>query len=198
MAQTSSRPSRRSDSSAATLQQRNHFQKVLRYLRPHWRQAALGILALLIVNGLGVYIPLLIRKNIDGLQQALSWHQLLQDAALILVLASVMWVIRVQSRILLFGVGRQVEFDLKQHLFQHLLTLEPDYFSTHTIGDLISRATSDVENIRRLLGFAVLSGEHPLCLRFNVAGHVVDQRAPNLNCALGLPLHADFGEFIQS
>jgi ATP-binding cassette subfamily B multidrug efflux pump len=77
---------------------------------------------------------------------------------LILILSSVMWVIRMVSRILLFGVGRQVEFDLKQKIFQHLLaSLEPSYFSTNTSGDLINRATSDVDNIRRLLGFAVLS-----------------------------------------
>ena len=76
---------------------------------------------------------------------------------MVLVLASVMWVLRRASRIFLFGVGRQVEFDLKQRIFQHLLTMEPSYFATNTIGELISRATSDVDNIRRLLGFAVLS-----------------------------------------
>jgi ATP-binding cassette subfamily B protein len=68
-----------------------------------------------------------------------------------------MWVVRMVSRIALFGVGRQVEFDLKQKIFNHLLTLEPSYFAINTPGDLISRATSDVDNIRRLLGFAVLS-----------------------------------------
>jgi ATP-binding cassette, subfamily B, multidrug efflux pump len=68
-----------------------------------------------------------------------------------------MWLIRMASRIWLFGVGRNVEFDLKQRIFEHLLTLEPAYFATNTTGDLISRATSDLDNIRRLLGFAVLS-----------------------------------------
>jgi ATP-binding cassette subfamily B protein len=68
-----------------------------------------------------------------------------------------MWLIRMASRIWLFGVGRQVEFDLKQRIFQHLLKLEPAYFATNTAGDLISRATSDVDNVRRLVGFAVLS-----------------------------------------
>jgi ATP-binding cassette subfamily B protein len=68
-----------------------------------------------------------------------------------------MWVIRMVSRIALFGVGRQVEFDLKQKIFQHLLQLEPTYFYANSAGDLINRATSDVENIRRLVGFAVLS-----------------------------------------
>jgi ATP-binding cassette, subfamily B, multidrug efflux pump len=142
--------------------QRSHFQKILAYLRPHWRATVFGVLTLLIVNSLGVYIPLLIRRSIDKFQGTFSMTQVAQDAALLLVLASIMWVIRVQSRTLMFGVGRQVEFDLKQKLFAHLLQLEPAYFETHTIGDLINRATSDVENVRRLLGFAILSGVNTL------------------------------------
>ncbi len=135
----------------------SRLQKLLAYLRPHWREALLGILALLVVNGIGVYIPLLIRDSIDQLRTAFSFDQIWRFVLLILILSSVMWVIRMVSRTLLFGVGRQVEFDLKQKIFQHLLALEPSYFSTHTSGDLINRATSDVDNIRRLLGFAVLS-----------------------------------------
>jgi ATP-binding cassette subfamily B protein len=61
------------------------------------------------------------------------------------------------SRMLLFGIGRQVEFDLKQRIFQHLLYMDAEYFSRNRVGDLINRATSDVDNLRRLLGFAVLS-----------------------------------------
>ncbi|NES96475.1 MAG: ABC transporter ATP-binding protein [Desertifilum sp. SIO1I2] len=133
------------------------LKKLGEYLRPHWKTAVLGIIALLIVNGLGVYIPLLIRNSIDELQVTFSFDRILRYVILIMVLASIMWVIRMVSRILLFGVGRQVEFDLKQQIFQHLLTLEPSYFAMNTVGDLINRATSDVDNIRRLLGFAVLS-----------------------------------------
>ncbi|MCD8486856.1 MAG: ABC transporter ATP-binding protein/permease [Desertifilum sp.] len=133
------------------------LKKLGEYLRPHWKTAVLGIIALFIVNGLGVYIPLLIRNSIDELQVTFSFDRILRYVILIMVLASIMWVIRMVSRILLFGVGRQVEFDLKQQIFQHLLTLEPSYFAMNTVGDLINRATSDVDNIRRLLGFAVLS-----------------------------------------
>ncbi|MBH8562264.1 ABC transporter ATP-binding protein [Nostoc sp. CENA67] len=127
------------------------------YLRPHWREATLGIIALLSVNGLGVYIPLLIRACVDKLSTNFSLNEILYYVVQIILLSSAMLLIRMASRIWLFGVGRQVEFDLKQRIFQHLLRLEPSYFATNTIGDLISRATSDVENIRRLLGFAVLS-----------------------------------------
>ncbi|MBE9036068.1 ABC transporter ATP-binding protein [aff. Roholtiella sp. LEGE 12411] len=127
------------------------------YLRPHWREATLGILALLSVNGLGVYIPLLIRSAVDQLSGTFRWNQVLHYVVPIVLLSSAMWLMRMASRIWLFGVGRQVEFDLKQRIFQHLLKLEPSYFASNTAGDLISRATSDVDNIRRLLGFAVLS-----------------------------------------
>lgn len=127
------------------------------YMRPHWRKAAVGIFSLLIVNALGVYIPLLLRDGLDELQQTFSLNRVIYYAVLILILASMMWTVRMSSRTLLFGIGRQVEFDLKQRIFRHLLTLEPAYFAINTPGDLISRATSDVDNIRRLVGFAVLS-----------------------------------------
>jgi ATP-binding cassette, subfamily B, multidrug efflux pump len=136
---------------------RSQFDKLASYLRPHWRNALLGVLSLLVVNAVGVYIPLLIRNSIDELQQTFSFQRVLFYAGLILLLASGMWIVRMTSRVLLFGVGRQVEFDLKQGIFSHLLTMEPAYFAVNTVGDLISRATSDVDNIRRLLGFAVLS-----------------------------------------
>ena len=135
----------------------SRLQKLGLYLRPHWRPTTLGVLALFVVNAVGVYIPLLIRNIIDKLQVTFSFEQVLHYVALIVVLSSIMWVIRMVSRIALFGVGRQVEFDLKQKIFQHLLRLEPAYFAANTAGDLINRATSDVDNIRRLLGFAVLS-----------------------------------------
>jgi len=126
-------------------------------MRPHWRMVLLGVVALLLVNGLGVYIPLLIRDSIDELAVEFSFAQLWRYVLLLLILSSVMWGFRMLSRISLFGVGRQVEFDLKQRIFEHLLILEPSYFASNTSGDLMNRATSDVDNIRRLLGFAVLS-----------------------------------------
>jgi len=135
----------------------SQLQKLATYLRPHWKKAMWGITALFLVNALGVYIPILIRNVVDDLQVAIDFDQVQNQVLFIFVLASIMWGIRMISRIFIFGVGRQVEFDLKQKIFNHLLTLEPSYFSESTVGDLINRSTSDVDNIRRLLGFAVLS-----------------------------------------
>lgn len=137
--------------------QSRRLAKLGSYLRPHWQDTALGIIALLSVNGLGVYIPLLIRSGVDTLSTTFSLNQVLRYVVIIIALSSAMWMMRMASRIWIFGVGRQVEFELKQRIFEHLLQLEPSYFASNTSGDLISRATSDVDNIRRLLGFAVLS-----------------------------------------
>lgn len=135
----------------------SRLRKLLSYLRPHWRVTLIGIFSLFVVNAVGAYLPILIRNAIDDLQVSFDFNRVWQTVLLIIVLASIMWGIRMVSRIALFGTGRQVEFDLKQKIFQHLLTLEPSYFATNTAGDLINRATSDVDNIRRLVGFAVLS-----------------------------------------
>ncbi|PSP09173.1 MAG: hypothetical protein BRC49_13895 [Cyanobacteria bacterium SW_10_48_33] len=133
----------------------HRLQKLAAYLRPHWRRMLLGILALFVVNAFSAYIPRLIGQSIDKAFR--SFGEIWPYAVGILALASVMWGIRMLSRVWIFGVGRRVEFDLKQKIFQHLLRLEPAYFSTTTLGDLITRATSDVDEIRRLVGFAVLS-----------------------------------------
>ncbi|MEM7063102.1 MAG: ABC transporter ATP-binding protein [Cyanobacteria bacterium P01_B01_bin.77] len=135
----------------------SRLQYLTSYLRPHRRQLALGVGALLFVNILSVWIPLIIGDAVERLKITLSQGIILRYVVLILVLATIMWAIRMASRVLIFGVGRQVEFDLKQRIFEHLLSLESAYFAENTIGDLINRATSDVDNIRRLLGFAVLS-----------------------------------------
>ena len=135
----------------------SRLKKLGSYLRPHWRVVLIGVIALVVVNGLKVSIPLLIRDSIDRLQGEFSFDQLSRSALLLLLLSAVMWGFRMLSRVLIFGVGRQVEFSLKQRIFQHLLTIEPGYFSDNRSGDLINRATSDVDNIRRLVGFALLS-----------------------------------------
>lgn len=135
----------------------SRFQKLRSYLAPHWVKVSVGVVTLLLVNGLGTYLPLQISRVIDNLQATFELTPLLREVGLIALLASIMWAMRMGSRIALFGVGRQVEFDLKQQIFEHLLYLEPSYFAVNTAGDLINRATSDVDNIRRLVGFAVLS-----------------------------------------
>jgi ATP-binding cassette subfamily B protein len=135
----------------------SRLQKLGSYINPYRGSTTQGILALLVVNALSVYIPLLIRDGIDRLKTTFTIDYLTQLTLAIAVLTSIMWAVRMASRILIFGVGRKVQAGLKQNLFEHILSLEPGYFASTTVGDLVNRFTSDVENVMRLVGFAVLS-----------------------------------------
>ena len=130
---------------------------IARYLRPQRRQLLKGAFALLVVNLLGTALPLLVQKTINSLIPGFSLRDLLHQALWIALLASAMAGVRLWSRVLVFGAGRQVEVLLRQQIFDHLLKQEPGWVQSAGSGEVISRSTSDVENVRRLLGFAVLS-----------------------------------------
>ncbi|MFO0014987.1 MAG: ABC transporter ATP-binding protein [Synechococcaceae cyanobacterium] len=133
------------------------LELIWRHLRPHRRTVLMGVVALVVVNLLGVALPLLVRSVINHLHRGFSMQVLLRDALLLVGLATLMATVRLSSRMLVFGVGRQVESELKLQIFNHLLRQEPAWVQGLGSGEVISRATSDVENVRRLLGFAVLS-----------------------------------------
>ena len=128
-----------------------------RYLKPHRRTLILGAISLVIVNILSVAIPFEVRRVIDALQEGFTFKDVLKQSFWIISLASVMAVVRLVSRQLVFGVGRQVEVDLRQRLFDHMLIQDPGWVQSIGSGEVITRSTSDIENIRRLLGFAILS-----------------------------------------
>jgi ATP-binding cassette subfamily B protein len=130
---------------------------IARHLRPQRRQLLQGAAALLVVNLLGTSLPLLVQHTINSLHPGFSLPQLLQQALWLALLATLMAGMRLWSRVLVFGAGRQVEVLLRQRIFDHLLRQEPGWVQTAGSGEVISRSTSDVENVRRLLGFAVLS-----------------------------------------
>lgn len=135
----------------------SRLNKLISYLKPHQNKLYWGTSALFVVNIIGVYIPWLIRDIFDDLQDNFAYNTLVSYVIILFVLACIMWCIRMFSRVVIFGIGREVEFDLKQRIFEHLLKLDPAYFNINTSGDLINRSTSDVDNIRRLVGFAILS-----------------------------------------
>lgn len=125
---------------------------------------------MILVNLLAAYIPQLIKSGIDKIEllsdfiQANDLNQVhdvqgsvLKIVIFISVLALFMAFFRIGSRQVIFGIGRQIEFDLKKNIFNHLVTLQPSFFETRRTGDLMSIITNDVMSIRALGGFAMLN-----------------------------------------
>jgi len=130
---------------------------IKKYLKPFKKELTIGVFALFIVNILSVIIPLEVKNIIDQLQNNFSTNFIISKSLWLILLATLMGVIRLFSRQIVFGIGRKVEVKLRQKLFDHLLIQDPDWIQKMGSGDIIARATSDVENVRRLLGFTVLS-----------------------------------------
>ncbi len=133
------------------------LEVIFKYLKPYKKEFLYGGIALLVVNILSVLIPLEVKNIIDQLKDGFSSSFIISKSLWLMFLATCMGLIRLFSRQIVFGIGRKVEVNLRQKLFDHLLIQDPDWIQKKGSGDIISRATSDVENIRRLLGFTVLS-----------------------------------------
>jgi len=127
------------------------------YLRPHKRELIIGAFCLIFVNILSVVIPMEVRNIVDDLKEGFTFSYVLNKSTWLILMATVMGGARLISRQLVFGVGRQVEVSLRQKLFDRMLEQDPGWVQTIGTGEVITRATSDLENIRRLLGFTVLS-----------------------------------------
>ena len=127
------------------------------YLRPHKKELIIGAFSLVFVNILSVIIPMEVRNIVDDLKEGFTFSYVLNKSTWLILLATVMGGVRLISRQLVFGVGRQVEVSLRQKLFDRMLDQDPGWVQTIGTGEVITRATSDLENIRRLLGFTVLS-----------------------------------------
>jgi ATP-binding cassette subfamily B protein len=64
---------------------------------------------------------------------------------------------RIASRIWIFNAARAAEYDLRSDLFGHMMTLSPAYYRSHPVGDVMSRLTNDVQTVRAMWGFGLVS-----------------------------------------
>ena len=133
------------------------LELIKNYLRPHRNELLIGGISLIFVNILSVAIPMEVRDIVDDLKKGFTFSDVINKSTWLILLATVMGGVRLISRQLVFGVGRQVEVSLRQKLFDHMLGQDPAWVQKIGTGEVITRATSDLENIRRLLGFTILS-----------------------------------------
>lgn len=129
----------------------NPFKPFASYLRPY-RWALAGGLAFLLGEQLvSVSIPLVLERAIDHAETRLDRAALAYYAALIVGLGLAQWGMAFGMRWHLAATSYRVERDIRQRYFAHLLTLPLGYFQQARTGDLMARATNDVEAVQRCL-----------------------------------------------
>ncbi|MCW5892339.1 MAG: ABC transporter ATP-binding protein [bacterium] len=116
-----------------------------------------GIACLLAATSLAMATPWLLKVVVDDVQRGAPLRAVAPTLGLIVVVALVQAVARTFSRFMIFNVGRDVEFDLRNDLFAHLETLPLAFYQQWRTGDLMSRLVNDVSAVRMLLGPGILN-----------------------------------------
>ena len=133
-----------------------------------------GILFTIISAGFQITVPMVVRQAIDGIPQFVRLHgmvggtfaegavgqyflvALLVFAAAIIALTLISGVFKFLMRQTIVVASRHIEYDLRNDLYEHLQTLSPAFYQNYSTGDVITRATDDINKVRRYIGPAIM------------------------------------------
>ena len=134
--------------------------KSLRPLIPYFRKYRgsylLGTICVFLTNGIWILFPQIIRRAVDDLFLGVTRHKLVTYALLLLAVAAGKGIFQFLTRWVVIGVSREIEFDLRNDLFRHLEGLSYSYYQRTRTGDIMARATNDLNAVRMLLGPAIM------------------------------------------
>src|SRR6478609_6699942 len=126
---------------------------VRKYLWKYRRGMALGGLCLVLKDLAQALQPLMIRGAVDSFR---SGAVFVRFAAYLVGLALLKGIFQYWMRVILIGISRDIEFDLRNDLFAHLIRLSPEYYGRTRTGDIMARATNDLNAVRMMLGPGVM------------------------------------------
>ena len=126
------------------------------YLKRYRRGLLLGGICVLFNNGVWILFPQVIRKAVNGLNGDVTREKLATYALMILGVALAKGIFQFLTRWVLIGISRDIEFDLRNDLFAHLERLSYSYYQRNRTGDIMAKATNDLNAVRNLLGPAIM------------------------------------------
>jgi ATP-binding cassette subfamily B protein len=133
------------------------LQALLPYLRRYAGTIAAGIVLVIVANAFSLAGPWFIKQGIDALGRPdVTRALVLRYALLVLAVALLGGAARYGMRELLNSTSRRVEFDLRNDFFRHLMRLDAGFYGAAPTGDLMSRATNDIQAVRMVAGPAYM------------------------------------------
>ena len=132
------------------------FRRVFAYYREHLGASLLGAVTVMASGIVGLLSPGLVRRAIDALVAHSPLAVIWKYAALLVVVALVSGFFLFVQRRLLISVSRHLEHRLRTDLYDHLLRLPPAFYMRERVGDLLTRAVSDVGAVRMAVGPALM------------------------------------------
>ncbi len=132
------------------------LRPLLPYLKKYRWHYAFGTACVFLTNGIWILFPIVIGKAADDLNEGVTRHKLLVYAGLLLAIAVTKGIFQFLTRWVVIGISRDIEFDLRNDLFARLESLSYSYYQRHRTGDIMARATNDLNAVRMLLGPAIM------------------------------------------
>jgi ATP-binding cassette, subfamily B, multidrug efflux pump len=132
------------------------------YLKRYRSGLLWGGLCVLFNNGIWILFPQVIRRAVDALSHGVTRQKLLTYSLLIVAVALAKGIFQFLTRWVVIGISRDIEFDLRNDLFAHLERLSYSYYQRNRTGDIMAKATNDLNAVRMLLGPAIMYSANTL------------------------------------
>jgi ATP-binding cassette subfamily B protein len=162
------------------------LRPLLPYLKRYrWGYVA-GTLCVFLTNGILILMPLVIGRAFNDLSRRIYSHMLLY-AGLLLAIAVGKGIFQFLTRWIVIGISRDIEFDLRNDLFEKLESLSYSYYQRHRTGDIMARATNDLSAVRNLLGPAIMYTANTIVLTAGALAFMISI-SPKLTFYTFLPL----------
>ena len=127
------------------------------FARPYLPVYALGLVLLLLTNGLSLWIPWLLRNAIEAIEAGVDLTVLARFGAAIAGVAMLQAIVRMLSRWTILGNSRRIVFDIRNRFFRHLTRLGATFYDTQRTGDIMSRGVNDIQLLQSFYGPGVLN-----------------------------------------
>jgi len=131
--------------------------RALLYLKPHAPTAAGALVSVLVVAGATLVAPQFVRLLIDRGIKGGDWHWVIIPSAALFGVALVRGVFSFQQGYLAEKASQGLAFDFRNDLFEKLHRLSFSYHDSAQTGQLMTRMTSDVENVRQFMGVGLVN-----------------------------------------
>jgi ATP-binding cassette subfamily B multidrug efflux pump len=132
------------------------FRRVIAYYRGHLVPTVFGAASAVASGVVSLAAPWIVGRAIDTLRTGAPLSALWRYAAMLVAVALVSGLFMFTQRNLLVSVSRRLEHQLRTDLYDHLLRLPPAFYMRQRVGDLLTRAVSDVGTVRMAVGPALM------------------------------------------
>ncbi|HET7618261.1 MAG TPA: ABC transporter ATP-binding protein [Vicinamibacterales bacterium] len=130
--------------------------RLLPYVLRYRRAFGIGLVCVLLTTASQLAGPWVLKYAIDDLTAGVTREKLALYAALLLGIALVRGIFLFLMRRIIIGASRDIEYDMRNDFFAQLERLPLGYYQAHRTGDLMSRATNDLNAVRMMIGPAVM------------------------------------------